>query len=485
MRIPLFPRYPWYPLAVFLLFSCSPALLAQDLIDSEFLRQMSLEELRDRYGFFPQFAVNLYKVTYTTEDVFGEPEVASGLIATPDLPDGILPRLCYQHGTVGSKDDVPSQLRGGYQIAEVFASLGYFSVAPDFLGLGESGGVHPYVHADSEAWAAEDMLRAAREFAEAEEIQLNDQLFITGYSQGGHAAAALQRALQEEDDEAYQVTASTLMAGPYSISGVMRDLMLSDQEYFFPAYVPNSLLSYDYVYGLFNELEAVFKPKFANMVALYQEEEIDLFALNTMLINELISDYGSSVPRYMLQDSVVEHVREDLQHPLNKALRLNDVYDWAPAVPTRLFHCEGDDQVPFANAVVAEAAMLERGAPDLELVVLDADDPLDHFNCVEPAVLQAVIFFGAYQELVITDLEKVPGLQLKISPNPARDRLFIEGLPEKAEMALYDLAGRPVLFQAVSGMTSELALPELAPGMYILQVLSPEGNFSGKIVVSP
>ena len=45
----------------------------------------------------------------------------------------------------------------------IFAAFGYVVCAPDFVGLGDSPGVHPYVHAKTEASAAIDMLRAARE----------------------------------------------------------------------------------------------------------------------------------------------------------------------------------------------------------------------------------------------------------------------------------------------------------------------------------
>jgi hypothetical protein len=38
------------------------------------------------------------------------------------------------------------------------------SAMPDYIGMGGSPGLHPYVHAASEATASIDMIRAAREF---------------------------------------------------------------------------------------------------------------------------------------------------------------------------------------------------------------------------------------------------------------------------------------------------------------------------------
>ena len=59
---------------------------------------------------------------------------------------------------------------------------------PDYIGMGESPGLHPYVHGESEATATIDMIRAAREFI-TDSLNLidNHQVFLSGYSQGGHA----------------------------------------------------------------------------------------------------------------------------------------------------------------------------------------------------------------------------------------------------------------------------------------------------------
>ncbi len=455
----------------------------QELIQSEYLGEFSVEELRARYGPLAQYGVELYKLEYTTPDPFGLRDTASGLVVIPKLEGRLLPTLCYQHGTVGSKDDVPSNLRGGYQLAEVFASLGYFSVAPDFVGLGSSRGFHPYVHAATEASAAIDMLKAARVFANDAEILLNGQLFLTGYSQGGHASMALHRRLETLDDPDLQVTAAAHMAGPYSISGVMRDQMLSDEAYMFPAYVPYTILSYDYVYGLFDELEDYLLPKYANVVNFFVSGIMDLFTVNGLLISELTKDFGAPIPRRMLQDSVIARVEEDPEHPFNRALADNDVFNWGPQAPTRLFHCAGDDQVPFQNSVVAEAAMRQEGAPDLALVQLDEQGPLDHVACVEPAVLQAAIFFNQYQELPTSAGQPLARLGLEVGPNPASDLLRVRGLPMEARVSLVDLSGRRLWDRRVERAGIDIPVAGLAPGLYLLHVHSEVGQYVGKVVV--
>ena len=113
----------------------------------------------------------------------------------------------------------PSERRGGWELAGVGAALGYVAVAPDYLGLGESRGFHPYVHAATEASAAIDLLYAAQEFAEKQKFPLNGQLFLTGYSQGGHASMALHRELERNYSKIFPVSAAAHLSGPYSISG--------------------------------------------------------------------------------------------------------------------------------------------------------------------------------------------------------------------------------------------------------------------------
>ena len=210
---------------LFLAFSTG-SLSAQEIIEVTSLGSKTLQEMQANYGFLAQNGVEHYRVLYTSQDLKGQRDTASGLLVLPIKEgDKPLPLLIYQHGTVSAKDDVPSELRGGYEIAEVSGTLGYVSLAPDYIGLGTSRGLHPYVHAPSEAWAAIDMLKAVKPYLPQLNISVNQQLFITGYSQGGHAAMALHRELEQNYATEFPVTASAPMSGPYSISGEMKKLV--------------------------------------------------------------------------------------------------------------------------------------------------------------------------------------------------------------------------------------------------------------------
>jgi hypothetical protein len=423
----------------------------------------------------------MYKITYETNDVFGQLDTASGLLVLPihDQPTEF-PLLCYQHGTVNSPTDVPSNLQGGFELATVFAGVGYVTTAADFLGMGESRGFHPYVHADSEASAAIDMLFAARQYADENDILLNDQLFISGYSQGGHAAAAAHREIQENYSDEFTVTASAPMSGPYSISGEMRDVILSTDEYFFPAYAPNTVLSYDYVYGLFDEVEEVFKQPYATFIEQFYNDQISLGALNNLLISQLTTNSGASVARNLFQDSIIMAVENDLEHPFNVALRDNDVYDWTPQAPTRLMYCEADDQVVYTNAIVADSVMNMNGAPDV--MSLNVNPTANHGQCVEPATISSLLFFAGFQDITV-DVPELEDQSIEVFPNPSSGILTIAYAKSNSQYRLIDTQGKLIQTGRLQDDQTSLDISQLTNGLYFLQIENDQKIFQEKIIL--
>jgi hypothetical protein len=81
------------------------------------------------------------------------------------------------------------------------------------------------------------MLRAARSFCASNNIGLNGQLFLAGYSQGGHTEMALHRELERYHTNEFAVTASAAMAGPYDMSGVELNLCPPAAQSYYAAYV--------------------------------------------------------------------------------------------------------------------------------------------------------------------------------------------------------------------------------------------------------
>jgi len=475
-----------YYLLFFLFLSCAQPVVSQQIVSVVSKGNRSLAQMQTLYGAIIQNGVDLYKVTYTTPDAFGQPDTASGLLVVPVRQQSSrYPVLVYQHGTVSGPTDVPSELRADWEIAAIFGGLGYVSLAPDYLGLGESRGLHPYVHAATEASAALDIIRACKAHMPSMNIAVNDQLFITGYSQGGHAAAALHREIEANHSDEFSVTAAAHLSGPYSISQVMKERILMTTPYFYPAYVPNTFLSYNYVYQVYNNIESVFKPAYVPLIQSYYDRQISLTALNLQLIIELTQNTGASVARNMLQDSIVAilETEQPANHPLLEALRDNDVYDWGPEAPTRLFYCQADDQVPYLNSVLADSVMRTYAPTDFNSANLNPT--ANHGQCVQPAVTATILFFAGFQDIQVGLSESPAMAALRLYPNPAGAFVSLQGIEGEVAVAIYDQQGKLVRFVPQQSSAQLVDLAGLPAGMYVVRSAGEQGIASRKLIVQP
>ena len=472
--------------SLFVLFQISTA---QTIVSVTYLETATAAQLANGNPFllsFLEFDVDSYRVIYTTDDLDGNEVEVSGLLTIPNDPGKQYPLLVYQHGTSGSPEDVPSDPNNGNAyLTQLYSSLGYVGIAPDLLGLGVHEGIHPYVHADSEAWVAADMIRAVRSYADNpdNELFINDQIFVTGYSQGGHSSMALHREIESNLGGEMTVTAGSHQSGPYSISGVMRELLFTDEDYGFVAYLPNTALAMQAAYGnIYNELSDIFKPQYIDLVQQFADDELNLFDLNEQLIDSLLLYEGVAAPGRLFLDSVIDEVQTNPDHPVNLALKDNDVYDWAPQAPTRILYCMADDQVPFMNSIIANDTMQANGAA--ELITADVSPTSDHVSCVEPAIISTIFFFGAYQlveELVNTE-NIVYDLPFEVFPNPVDNQLNIKDLPISGRYVIYDVKGQIVQENFLTEGDHQLDMSTLNSGAYYMQIIGESNVFQHKIM---
>ena len=466
-------------------------LRSQNLISSTYLGSKTKNQLIAQFGVpFIQYDVKYYKIRYTSNDAAGQLDTLSGLLVVPVKPETVFPMLVYQHGTSDCKTCVPSRYGspggGEGDAGLVFGGMGYIAILPDYVGMGDGRGFHPYVHAATESSAAIDMIRSVKQWLVSNAPGGGStQLFITGYSQGGHGAMALFREIETNLTNEFTVTSAAPCSGPYSISGVMRDLILSEEVYYYPAYIPNTALSYQTVYGnLYNNLTDIFKPEYAGFIQQYYDGQISLGTLNENLIQTLTTQTGASVARRMLQESAIAGVENDPNHPINLALKDNDLYDWTPAAPTRIFYCTADDQVPFRNSIVARDTMTANGAADLQAI--DVNPAADHGGCVVPALTQTLFFFAQRQEIfsLVDGKEPAAPLTIDAGPNPANNTLFVNGLQENASVTLTNREGKAVYTHRQSGgPVLQIPAGALPQGIYVLKVVQADGKTGVQQVV--
>jgi predicted esterase len=332
-----------------------------------------------------EHGVRAASLGYATHDVAGRPCRASGLIAAPLNVGGERDVVVWLHGTSTNRNDVPSHPADltSKLLAALFASAGFVFVAPDYLGLGIEGeGRHPYLHARSEASAARDMLFATHSAApDALGVRPSGRVFLTGFSQGAHAALALQRDL-EAGAAVFDVIACAPVAGPYNLSAVTTPIVYNRPGVNTCGYLGYLLTAYREIYDIYDAPNEVFVPPYDRIAP-------PLF--DGLHAPQAITEALPFEPQALVRRDWWDAAIRDPSQPFARALRENDVDDFAPRAPTRLYTGSADEDVPPENAAAAARAFQERGSTTVETVEFG---PLDHEATAFAAFPQIRMWFA-------------------------------------------------------------------------------------------
>ncbi|MEU1545551.1 hypothetical protein [Nocardia sp. NPDC005745] len=290
--------------------------------------------------------VDAFRLEYRTITPQGEPTTASGLVVLPRTDSRRLRVVSYQHGTMTLKSDAPSvdtrnlseRLR-----TVAFAAAGYAATAPDYLGLGIGPGTHPYTHAPSETSASADLLRAAESLAAQQHRELDPNVLVTGFSQGGHAAMALGKALHAGTIPGFGVAALAPISGPYDLQHVQAPAALDGRV------VPGAavlflsywLTSMNRIHPLYDDPTEAFQQPYADKV----EELFDGFHSEITIVTSL-----AATPAQVLTPRFLKLATEPTGAAAAAIAESDGTCDWQPRVPVRLYASHGDRAVPFPNA---------------------------------------------------------------------------------------------------------------------------------------
>ncbi|GAB4395923.1 MAG: hypothetical protein OHK0053_07700 [Microscillaceae bacterium] len=349
----------------------SPPPSGDYLVRVENIRTLDVHQVRAQLKNHPAVSVNpllidllatqgvrVLKLTYRTPNPEGQIIEVSGALILPEEGNAPLPLMSVQHGTILFESEAPSNYQLSVE-ATFFGTLlgaaGYIAVVPDYIGYGASQNEpHPYEHRATLGRTCLDMLRAVREYAQQTQLVLDDRLFLAGYSEGGYATMCLHKLIEEAHPDEFSVTASAPGAGAYHKTAFSNYILTSQDNLVFINNYLWVLETYNRVYGFGLPWTYFLNSPYASQVA-----------QNGVWINT----------QYNPQLLFTAQAREDLQNGTNPAftaaLADNDVYDWKPLAPLRMFHGTDDDFVPPFNAEDALAAMQARGATQVSLVLFE------------------------------------------------------------------------------------------------------------------
>jgi pimeloyl-ACP methyl ester carboxylesterase len=275
-----------------------------------------------------KYDVEYYKMVYNTT-FKGKVIQVSGLLGIPKNVPVTPSLLSAQHGTMFKLSDAPSNFPSTFSGFELFASAGYVTIIPDFIGYGVSQNItHPYYDQESSGTTVVDMIKAAKYFMYKKNAALTERLFLIGYSEGGYVTMAAQKEIETNPSHKLTVTAAAAGAGGYDLT-VFLSVIATTPTYAAPSFLTFLVKAYNSTYDWNRPYSDFFQEPYASRIPALlngtkSREEIDA-ALTTStlaLFNPVF--YGD------LLNPTKEVV-------LKQQLVKNSFLTWVPKSPTRLY----------------------------------------------------------------------------------------------------------------------------------------------------
>ncbi len=284
--------------------------------------------------------VKLYRVIYSSviPELNNKPTSASGLIAIPENGKNNMPVVSYQHGTVFTKTEVPSNpeesLETKLMIAQ-FSGQGYILIAADYFGKGLSSEPDSYQVKASTQQACLDMLKASEEVLKAMNFQ-HGQLFLSGWSMGGWSTLLFLQKLESLD---IPVTAAASACTPTDIFALVNRWIYAPKEtdaIWLPGILALQLNSYSFYYELPGLMESAIKQE-------YQKATLDFYQ-NKISFKEFYSKTTSKVADYLKPDFIAAGSNSDSRYW--QIIQDNNSYRWRSHTILNLYYGDADEAVP-------------------------------------------------------------------------------------------------------------------------------------------
>jgi len=304
--------------------------------------------------------IKAYQILYWTSDMAGQKTLASGLVRLRSDLFGSskkIPVISFQHSARFVRSDGPS-----VQVADpegVFGAIyhapyGYLWAMPDYLGLGVSKLPQAYLNSRVQAQTSSDFLDAVLEWSQLMQMNIDTNLILMGYSQGGHATLALQKYLENPQTKTpFKVRYSVPMAGPYSVSDVSLFEEIKSNSASRYLFVAMAIYGFSFDPELEVELGEVIDPKFADIIPKVLSGEISFTEATKLLPSKANDFFTKKFLKDLFNGGALNLLR---------SFAKQDLIEWTPKAPVYLFHAPDDESVSFRNSVLAQKSFQARGS---------------------------------------------------------------------------------------------------------------------------
>ena len=310
----------------------------------------------------PDSEVKVEAIRYRTMNPQGVEVEASGIIAYPSSGTfrGV---VVGQHYTISSNEEAPSSSMATFEAA--LALFGYVVICPDYLGFGSTVNLpSTYIHAESLGRVTVDMVFATREYMESSGMDIENEMYVVGYSQGGYSALAFQKMAEEQYMKEMPLRKVFAGGGPYD-PAAMFDLFVGMDSVEYPSSIPFTVIGLDYGDNLNLNYTNLFQGSLlSNYFEWYVSKKYTMGQINRFLGTDKLSSF-------MHPDMFRDEMNDDFKK-VYSSLQKNSLIDWKPKTTLILVHGKKDMTVPFLNAQNAYDSFISKGCP-VELKTVDAD----------------------------------------------------------------------------------------------------------------
>ena len=328
--------------------------------------------------------VEVYKITYNTK--FNNKNVkASGIVCLPKQ-EGEYPILNYNNGTNTLHSNAPSENPSDnlFQLLEMTSSNGFIVAIPDYIGFGSSEDMfHPYLHKESTIKSITDMFYAIKEFVrDNDNVSFNDEIYISGYSQGGWTAIQMQKAIENDDKLEFKIKASACGAGPYNLTTVT-DHIVNQEEYSQPYFLGYLLNSFTNLGMTTNITDILQEPYASRLASLYNGSNSG---------GEINEQLTTNTTQLFTPEFISSWKTDDKYASFREMLAANSVTAYNTSIPTKLMHGTEDTYVPQQVTNEIYNTFMELGVSSTLVKNVELTDH-NHKTGIIPSGLTSVLWF--------------------------------------------------------------------------------------------